>query len=115
MAPVHHKESKQNETKSIPMQQEQPSYTNMEDAKAIMAIEGLKLSKHVNLQRITTSDIPKRPVRQKIKKSVSLDVPEKKEFGSSKHPPIIEERKLSMDVFIDQQERLNLRAKTVTD
>jgi hypothetical protein len=72
----------------------------------------LKLSKNINIQRINA--IPKRPVRQKIKKSVSLDVPERKTLGSSKHPPIIEERKLSIDGFIDQQERVNLRAKTVT-
>ena len=113
MAPMHHQESNQHDIRDVPLQQEQPSYTNTDDAKAIMAIESLKLSKKINSQKIPP-DVPKRPVRQKIKKSVSLDVPERKELLSSKHPPLIEERKLSMNGFIDQQERMNMRAKTVT-
>ena len=104
----------------------QPSYTNMEDAKAIMAIEGLKLSKNHSKHQKMPSDVPKRPDRQKAKKSVSLDLDirvqpshgEQRSVSGNKlstnYPFISENRKLSMDNPLDSHDRAKIRAKTVT-
>ena len=129
MAPIQqngHVLTPNNGGKDIKANQELPSYTNMEDARAIMAIEGLKLSKQANKHK-PSSGTPKRPMRQKVKKSVSLDLnsqfspsPHKQNGVSSKqgtsnlnHMPIPEERKLSIDSSITNGV-LNDRAMTTT-
>ena len=107
--------------------QMQPSYTNMQDAKDIMAIEGLKLSNNGSFQKVSL-DAPKRPMRQKIKKSVSLDSDSRPQSRNNenigisgkmgeyheKYPTIVEERKLSVDNFVSNQNRMHQRAKTAT-